>query len=186
MSSLETQRWLVENERALYHEFKKSDKCLNFEVPEIVDTKQALAEFEIENQIRIISENKEITNELRQVRAELSEEQAKRVHFSTALKNQARDIKTLKKVVKRNKSWRAFLFGRNDPRPQSQLESELESAESNLRRFMEEFQAVEARITGLREQRRFLYNSYPRTAKRRRDRFMNEFRLSRPRPRIEE
>lgn len=173
LTALARQRWLLKYELLFWEKYRDEGLALNIVRPEIVETLEALEQFDAEEKVRIRAGNVDISSQLKTVKKLIAEVHMDVFHANRAFDARMQSVEALKSLIKRNSGWRALLFGKSSSEPLEILDRNLAIELKHLTAAKSNFDSVALREKELIAHRKRLYSSYPKNAARkmRRDSF---------------
>lgn len=163
LSALERQRWLVRMERESWDYYRKNDLELNITPPEIVETPDALAEYKLKRK----NTTSEVTARIKSLKPQIEEAQLNARTKSRVEYEFRTAFEKAWALLKRNSSWRGFLFGKTTSTPVEALKREAERRAADLINAEAATRTAYDLLHSLEKQRKELYRSYPGNQDRR-------------------
>lgn len=184
LTALARQRWLLKYELLFWEKYRDAGLALNIVRPEIVETPEALEQFDAEEGVRIRSENVDITSQLKAVKQLIAEVHIQVFNATRTFDELSQSVAVFEALIKRNSGWRALFFGKNSSESIETLERNLATELKFLTNAKSSLDSAILREKELIARRKNLYSSYPKNAARqirRNSFFVGKSRVSRMR-----
>lgn len=175
LSPLQIQKWLVDQERAVYSKLMSEGKAINKIVPEIVTTPSALQEYRKEEDKRIKLRNKEITLRIKDIERIFINNRQEMNRLTPTINQHKSEIDKLGKVIALNTGWKKLLFGNIDNTDLEVIKNKLLHEHESLRGVLSVYNNFKLENDTLNKEKYRLRNLYPKNLKLRCKQIINKY-----------
>lgn len=159
-TALERQQWLVWSERETIYKMKKDFTVLNIAPPEIVETANALAEFE--EQMK--SKSKRLSSERRMIKKRIDEINIAINPFLSSYHSCRSELYILEDKLKKSRGLFSVLFGRQSTDSIQVQEARINQLKERISEIGTKMAPLEAERQSLEQQYKSLYNQFPKVS----------------------